>query len=78
MVASRSLVVSKKDCLDLLPTKDLIRYVELPSKWRLLYEDLVNNYLASIKDENGQMLHYSAEWHIPFVKTFILKRLKSC
>ena len=64
MVASRSLVVSKKDCLDLLPTKVIIRRVELPSKWRLLYEDLVDNWLASITDENGQILHYHAEWSI--------------
>lgn len=64
MVASRSLVVSKKDCLDLLPTKHQIRNVELPSKWRLLYDDLLVNWLASIKDEDGQILRYHAEWYI--------------
>lgn len=64
MVASRSLVVSKKNCLDLLPTKNQIRNVELPSKWRVLYDDLLVNWLASIKDEDGQTLQYHAEWHI--------------
>lgn len=64
MVASRSLVVSKKDCLDLLPTKNQIRNIELPPKWRPLYDSLLENCLASIKDDDGRTLHYNTKWHI--------------
>ena len=60
-VASRSLTITKEDCLDLPPALKEIRQVTLPDECKKLYQRLLRAYLAAIKWENDFFAEYSSK-----------------
>lgn len=59
MVAVKSLIISKKDCLDLPETIDSVRLIELPSAIMNDYNDLYRECMAIIKGMDDSEIYYS-------------------
>ena len=60
MVSIRSLIMSKKDCLDLPETVDVVRYITLPEKVMEDYNELYSECMAIIKGMDQSTTFYSA------------------
>jgi len=59
MVAVKSLIISKKDCLDLPETVDIIRLIELSPSIMSDYNDLYRECMAIIKGMDDSEIYYS-------------------
>ena len=60
MVSIKSLIVSKKDCLDLPDTVDVVREIELPESIMRDYNELYEECMARIKGMDDSEIYYSA------------------
>lgn len=61
MVSVRSLIISKKDCLDLPDCVDLVRQIELPDNVMDDYNSLYRECMAIIKGMDESRVFYSAQ-----------------
>lgn len=61
MVSVRSLIISKKDCLDLPDTVDVIRQIELPDDVMKDYNELYRECMTLIKGMDHSSVFYSAQ-----------------
>lgn len=61
MVSVRSLIISKKDCLDLPDCVDLVRQIELPNYVMADYIQLYRECMAIIKGMDSSSVFYSAQ-----------------
>ena len=61
MVSVRSLIISKKDCLDLPDCVDLVRQIELPVHVMNDYEALYRECMAIIKGMDSSEVFYSTQ-----------------
>lgn len=61
MVSAKSLIVSKKDCLDLPETTDIVRLVELPEDIMADYDELYYECMVLIKGMDDSTVFYSTQ-----------------
>lgn len=61
MVSAKSLIVSKKDCLDLPDTTDIVRLVELPDEIMDDYNELYYECMVLIKGMDDSTIFYSTQ-----------------
>ena len=61
MVSAKSLIVSKKDCLDLPDTTDIVRLVELPEEIMDDYNELYYECMVLIKGMDDSTIFYSTQ-----------------
>ncbi len=61
LVSLKSLIISKKDCLDLPDTIDVVRLIELPKSVMDDYNSLYTECLAIIKGMDNSRNYYSTE-----------------
>lgn len=59
MVSIRSLIISKKDCLDLPETVDVVRQIEIPESIMQDYNELYRECMTIIKGMDNSQLFYS-------------------
>ncbi len=60
MVSAKSLIISKKDCLDLPDTVDVVRLIDLPDSVMDDYNDLLYQCLVIIKGMDQSRTRYSS------------------
>lgn len=61
MVSAKSLIISKEDCLDLPPTIEIIRQIELPDDVMDDYNELFEECMAVIKGMDQSATFYSTQ-----------------
>lgn len=61
MVSVKSLIISKKDCLDLPDCVDIVRQIELPEDVMADYDELYRECMAIIKGMDQSSVFYSSQ-----------------
>ena len=61
MISAKSLIVSKRDCLDLPDTTDIVRLVELPGEIMDDYNELYYECMVLIKGMDNSTIFYSTQ-----------------
>lgn len=61
MISVRSLIISKKDCLDLPKTVDVVRQIEIPGEIMSDYNELYRECMTLIKGMDNSNIFYSTQ-----------------